>query len=267
MPRHVSLKSTELVDAIKRNDIKTVKQLIADGVDVNAVDQWYRDPLTYALDNYKIAALLLDAGANASLMHAVAQDDLKLVKILVKYGADVNQCDVEWGEEAGEFPLYIAFNESYFEIFKYLLQHGANVHQRCSSGETVVEFALQVYSPNTAPYVKLMLEYGANIPQDKILIMALFDVIEAENIEEVKRIAATGVNLNIVLGGRTPLWAAASHNTYHQKPVNVEIARVLIEAGADVNWRNRYGVSVLHNPMKVGAEEMVKLLIAHGAKV
>jgi len=266
--RRLSWEETELFDAVKAGRINIVKQLIAAGVDVNAVDRWYREPLAYALDNYKIAKLLLDAGARASLMNAIDSDDLKFVKILVKYGVDVNQCHIErWGdEEGGEFPLYMAFNLGHFEIFKYLLQHGANVNQRCSNGETVPEFALEVYNPDIAPYVKLMLKYGANISKEDILIMALFDAIEAENIKEVKRIAATGVDLNTVLGNSTPLWAAAAHNAYHQKPVNVEIARVLIEAGADVNWKNRYGTSVLCIPMKVGAEEMVKLLIVHGAK-
>lgn len=48
---------------------------------------------------------------------------------------------------------------------------------------------------------------------------------------------------------------------------NVEMARLFIKAGGDVNWQNKYGESLLTKTVVKGSPEMVELLISSGANV
>lgn len=64
-----------------------------------------------------------------------------------------------------------------------------------------------------------------------------------------------------IIGG-TPL-----HRLYGHNPENTEMARLLVEAGADVNARDRHGATPLHVAVSQGAVEVVELLLSHGAAV
>jgi len=64
-----------------------------------------------------------------------------------------------------------------------------------------------------------------------------------------------------IIGG-TPL-----HRLYGHNPENTEMARLLIEAGADVNARDMHGATPLHVAVSQGAVEVVELLLNHGATV
>jgi ankyrin repeat protein len=58
--------------------------------------------------------------------------------------------------------------------------------------------------------------------------------------------------------GWTPLWIAACYG-------NLEISKLLLDAGANVNARNRQGSTPLREASLLGATELVRLLLQHGA--
>ncbi|XP_004071585.1 protein phosphatase 1 regulatory subunit 27 [Oryzias latipes] len=66
----------------------------------------------------------------AALHEAVLTGNLEVVKLLVKYGADVHQRD-----EDGWTPLHMACSDGYPEIAKYLLAMGASTEAENESGE------------------------------------------------------------------------------------------------------------------------------------
>ncbi|KAF7221243.1 protein phosphatase 1 regulatory subunit 27 [Nothobranchius furzeri] len=66
----------------------------------------------------------------AALHEAVLTGNLEVVKLLVKYGADVHQRD-----EDGWTPLHMACSDSYPEIARYLLAKGASTEAENESGE------------------------------------------------------------------------------------------------------------------------------------
>lgn len=66
----------------------------------------------------------------AALHEAVLTGNLEVVKLLVKYGADVHQRD-----EDGWTPLHMACSDSYPEIASYLLKLGASTEVENESGE------------------------------------------------------------------------------------------------------------------------------------
>ncbi|XP_020778326.1 protein phosphatase 1 regulatory subunit 27 [Boleophthalmus pectinirostris] len=66
----------------------------------------------------------------AALHEAVLTGNLEVVKLLVKYGADVHQRD-----EDGWTPLHMACSDGYPEIARYLLAMGASTETENENGE------------------------------------------------------------------------------------------------------------------------------------
>ena len=55
--------------------------------------------------------------------------------------------------------------------------------------------------------------------------------------------------------------------TYAARAGNAEAAKLLIAAGADVNTRNKQGITPLHAAAAFASLEVVRILIAAGADV
>ena len=62
-------------------------------------------------------------------------------------------------------------------------------------------------------------------------------------------------------GGNTALWFAAQGPL----PNGVQVVRVLIDAGADVNRQCEHGRTALHMAAAWGHADVVRLLLEHGA--
>ncbi|XP_068605684.1 protein phosphatase 1 regulatory subunit 27 [Brachionichthys hirsutus] len=82
----------------------------------------------------------------AALHEAVLTGNLEVVKLLVKYGADVHQRD-----EDGWTPLHMACSDGYPEIARYLLSKGARTEAENESGEKPAE----LIDPDCKELVKL----------------------------------------------------------------------------------------------------------------
>jgi ankyrin repeat protein len=88
------------------------------------------------------------------------------------------------------------------------------------------------------------------------------------DVEAVRRELAAGVDVDVVNGraangdgGNTALWFAAQGPW----PNGVNIARVLIEAGADVNKQCEHGRTALHMAAAWGHADVVQLLLENRA--
>lgn len=92
---------TPLLKAIKKGDVEQVKNLIAQGVDVNCVNAFDESALGVAVRDGKveIIKLLIAAGADVNrintfqetvLMAAVKDGNLEIVKLLIGAGADIH---------------------------------------------------------------------------------------------------------------------------------------------------------------------------------
>ncbi|MUG98763.1 hypothetical protein F7734_43315 [Scytonema sp. UIC 10036] len=120
-----------LSEAVRENNVEIVRLLIELGAEVNDEDRVLYDnetPLAIAASkgNLAMLKLLIEAGAVVNiplkdpeywtpLMCAVSSGNFDAVKLLVEAGADVNEI-----RDGGNFPLAVAANCDYQEIFAYL---------------------------------------------------------------------------------------------------------------------------------------------------
>ncbi|KAI9768665.1 MAG: hypothetical protein M1835_006827, partial [Candelina submexicana] len=198
---------------------------------------------------------------DTALYTAVRENQPKVVKLLLKYGADKEAIDGRSNEKA----LHAAARGGYLEIISLLLEHGTDIEAATRlKGDTALHIAARVNRPEVA---KLLLEYGANIDAyslahvytalrkaaregylkiSQLLIEHEADIeavsrtkgetalhIAARNghLEIVQYLLERGANVNAATNGakdRTAVQAAVLGRHF-------EVARSLLAAGADVN--------------------------------
>lgn len=151
---------------IKENDIEGVKFEVENGLNFEIFDESGRTPLLYAVKrkNLEAAEILLQNGAKvnnhdnaglAPIHYAIFADNFDMLKLLQKFDANLDE-----KTSVNEFtPLMIAVNEGNSEIFKFLLENGANVHMQNQHGNTALIWSIMEGIPEN---VKLALDYGAS---------------------------------------------------------------------------------------------------------
>jgi ankyrin repeat protein len=143
-----------------------------------------------------------------------------------------------------------------------LLRSGANVNQRSMNGT-----ALEIAAGNgDVEIVQALLRAGAHVHAS-----AVFDAARARDLEMVTTLLATDADLNYQGGvaGNTALMYGISQQS-QSSPAPMQIARLLLEAGADVNRANNNGVTALLLAVQGRSAEnaaMVEGLLARGADV
>lgn len=149
-----SAEETALTSAVLESDIEQVKQLLADGADVNemnSLDQTAIFATTFTEDKLDLdmIELLLKNGANPTisdsegwtLLHdAVYREDQAAIDLLLKYDADINQKDLN-----GESPIFSAIYNSDVKTFKYLMDKGANLLIVNNDGDSLKDVAKDYY--------------------------------------------------------------------------------------------------------------------------
>lgn len=122
---------TRLMEMVDVGAAVEVKKLIAQGVDLNKIEEG-RFPLYLAIKNNStgMVKLLLQSGADVNLVnrddfaktpliYAVEKGDIRIIRLLVENGADVNAKDSE-----GEVVLDYVEQDDY-ELRNYLVDNGA----------------------------------------------------------------------------------------------------------------------------------------------
>lgn len=261
----------KLIDAAMYGNLKQIQQLIAGGVDVNAIASCDRTALSLAIQGGHIPVIqaLLDAGANPNLpdetddglpgtsplMQAAstffATNRPDMVRLLIQRGANVNQQDAE-----GKTALMHALGYSDLGVITALIEAGADLNIRDRDGNTAL---MQAEFTGKSKAVNILKQASAS--QEGLKEVELIQAVERGDVEKIKSLLQEKINVNLRVGETTALCRAAVKGHH-------EIAKLLIAAGADVNQRASEGY---FNPLLYAAYdgnlEVVRVLLEAGADV
>jgi uncharacterized protein len=175
-----------------------------------------------------------------------------IAEVLLQAGADVNA-----QPGGGWTPLHQAVSKSQDEdrdlrVIQVLLDHGADPN--CSvGGSTPLDIAW-------GRAAELLREHAGKIDLNNACRLGL--------VEEVKRILAS--DPGAVLGAKNPQWLlsdAATCSQYGKEADGLEIIRLLIQHGANVNGPGTLPGTPLYCACNGAPVSVIRLLLLHGADV
>ena len=229
----------------------------------------------------------IDSCGFTMLYEAACGDDVNVVSLLLKQGANVNfrYRDTGCGNEYhnGTTPLHNAVKCGNEEIVKLLISYGADVNAVNSQGET----PLMQASSGSSKLVEILLDNGADLNKrvssgSSEGATLLHSAAQAGNYDLIKSLLSKGFNINAKDNkGYTPLhytiygyYIAQHSNTdfidEEEREASLEnikdSAAYLISQGADVNAKGKDGATPLALSVSGGTNEITKILISNGAK-
>ncbi|KAK6365891.1 general transcription repressor [Exophiala oligosperma] len=284
----------DVAEAARSGDIERLTNILRekqeDGIAVEV--------LNYALckaserGHAEIVELLLDNGADIEasdreltpLMEAsTLKNNIEVVRLLLNRGADVN------GGRGYDTPLTFAAGNGYIEVVRELLAAGADPNKMMNDGYSAARAAA---AEGRLDFLKLLMEHGANInvPTSPALPIAasmghkeVFEHLLASGADiEARDVNSYTALMGASAGGHQEMFEELLHRGADPSPVDedgntaltlvsgtrgekVEIAKMLIDSGADVNHANTAGDTALHVAAARGYASMAKALIDAGA--
>lgn len=215
--------------------VDIVKCLLANGSDINALDEIGWRPLTVACFN----------------------GHLDVLNLLAENGAELVIRNTSGGTL-----LHSAASKGNLTIAKRLIELGHPIDLVDNKGVTAIAYAIQKYNPDIAA---LLLDNGANMngkmPYDNLTPFH-FACQRGAAIKLIEKMIEMGVDVNSVVdNNNTALHLLAANNGNHK------VFSVLLQAGANVNARNNKQRTPLHFACEMGNLELINLLIQHKADV
>ncbi|NWW58295.1 ANK2 protein, partial [Ifrita kowaldi] len=253
--------------AARAGNLDKVVEYLKSGIDINTCNQNGLNALHLAAKEGHVGLVqeLLERGSavdsatkkgNTALHIASLAGQAEVVKVLVKEGANINA-----QSQNGFTPLYMAAQENHIEVVKYLLENGANQSTATEDGFTPLAVALQ-QGHNQA--VAILLE---NDTKGKVRLPALHIAARKDDTKSAALLLQNDHNADVqskgcfpLQSGFTPLHIAAHYG-------NVNVATLLLNRGAAVDFTARNGITPLHVASKRGNTNMVKLLLDRGGQI
>jgi ankyrin repeat protein len=241
-----------LVDAARAGDVEAVRALLAGGEDAGAPEADGSTPLLWAAyrADLAMARLLIDTGADPNaandqgatpLWAASENGSAPMAQLLLDAGAAPDAQLL-----SGETPLMVAARGGFAEVVVLLLDAGADVDHAATRRQTALMWAAAARHPKV---VRVLLDHDAAFR------------LRSERWRQMMATEPHGhqpYNRWIPHGGMTALLFAVSAG-------DLVSARLLVEAGADVNDADAWGVSATMLAAHTNHGALVEYLLAEGA--
>jgi ankyrin repeat protein len=278
--------SFPLYSATRIENVAIIKRLIKHGAEIDRTTPigWSSLKCAALQGSLGIVKILLEAGADpntqssefseenewepgrTALMDAAFNGNVPIARELLKHGADVDILNSE-----GRTALHSAVVSANLDMVSLLLQSGAdpdifgNDNERMSA----LDLALRCWAKadqddrggGVTAVLELMLKKG--MPSDDGCLMSTaLNLVAAGHIEVVSILKKHDfeVDPNYLIRGVSYLFFST---ILGDEPA----VDNLIKIGADTNYKNRSGLSVLSMAARSGSIKIVELLIAAGANV
>ncbi len=290
--------TSPLFDAVKNNDLSTLKSLLDKKINANVYDDDSDHILMYAAfyASADCMELLINNGANVNAVNKTLETplmwcnhDLQKTKLLLQHGANVNAIAA-----SGNTALLVAcVGAGQYEIVKFLLDNGADPFAINNKGQTALFRTATFGDTATA---RMLVNKGidinaktlnketametATVNENKEMLYWLLNNGASPNISDaydalpltyagvfndenvVKALLEKTTDLNCLdIDGITPLmWACFNEHS------NPGIIKLLLAKGALVNLRDKKGQTALGWALKKGNTETVAILKKAGAQ-
>ena len=293
-------RSTPLHWAATGGHLEIARLLVERGAKLDVRDNWNNlTPLGWATmiyydhedcpmgdDHQEIREYLLGKGANLDIFSAIALDDRDRANSLIQSNPEVLRQRLGFALDELQ-SLHYAIQENKTEIAELLIRQGADLQAQSYLGVTPLCMAIQQGDRELIQLLR-----NRHVPQDLATLIILKQwsqaqsLIEAEPgflttnslllhytikqglLEATSWLLDRGVDIEIrakyllddFVADLTPLQAAVEANQF-------EIARLLIERGADVNTKTtgELEITALHDAAADGYLDLIRLLVESGA--
>ncbi|GMY24795.1 potassium channel SKOR-like isoform X1 [Fagus crenata] len=227
---------TNVLDIYFYDGRKILNNLL-EGKESNRVKQLESD-ITFHIGKQEAElALKVNSAAN--------NGDLYQLKNFIRTGADPNKTDYD-----GRSPLHLAASKGHEDITLFLIKEGVDINIRDNFGNTPLVEAIKSGHERIA---SLLYKEGASLMVDNPGSFLCTAVSKGDS-DFLKRILSHGIDPNSRdYDHRTPLHVAASEGLY-------VMAQLLLEAGASVFSKDRWGNTPLDEGRMCGNKNLVKLL-------
>lgn len=179
------------------------------------------------------AALLKTDAPNgkSALMVASKQGELHLVKLMVRFGADINEVTATGGT-----PFMFAVLGDHITVADWLYRRGANINARGSNGWSAATIAGAKGQTNMLEW---LIESNANVDSpDVYRFTPLMRAVDNQHEDAVRALLESGrVNVNVV--------DESDNSALHFAVANqqVSVVRLLLNHGANPLLANRDGIT------------------------
>ncbi|XP_061564885.1 ankyrin-3-like isoform X8 [Cololabis saira] len=255
--------------AARAGNLEKALDYLKNGVDINICNQNGLNALHLASKegHVEVVAELIKQGANVdastkkgntALHIASLAGQSDVVKELVTNSANVNA-----QSQNGFTPLYMAAQENHMDVVQFLLDNGSSQSIATEDGFTPLAVALQQGHDQV---VSLLLE---NDTKGKVRLPALHIAARKDDTKAAALLLQNDHNADVeskmmvnrtTESGFTPLHIAAHYG-------NINVATLLLNRGAAVDFKARNDITPLHVASKRGNSNMVRLLLERGGKI
>lgn len=242
-----------LIDQASRGNLKSVRDLINAGVNVDAQDDQKRTALMLASKKGHL---------DTALMYACRHRHLEVVKTLVNAETNLNLQSDQWDCKGYTALIYAAYDGCQ-KIVKALVDAGANVNIK---DELHKRTALIISSEKgDLEIVKVLIDAGADLNVQNIYgKTALIHASRKGYLEIVKTLIQVSANVNLQGQAEWTIeegWTALIHAS---RAGHLEVVKSLIDAEADLHLKTAGGWTALMHASDQGhkEKEVVKVLQA-----
>ena len=294
--------TTPLMWAVSERHLDTVKLLIGSGANVNARSYFVPSAHGRGFEGAvpeapkpNQAVEELAGGWLTPLMFAAREGDLEIARNLVAAGADLNAIAGD-----GKDGLGMAIFNGQYELASFLIDNHVDVNHADAQRFTPLFWAVDrrnmelgtngfpwTVTVDPLPLIKKLLDAGANpnavvnnTPRGRnrnaspriVFASSLHRAAFAGDLELCKLLLSYGADPHAVSSDRESMLEAAAglalipgYQVNHPNAERVELAKLLVSLGEDVNWADAYGITPLMAAANLGDTPLVQYLIDQGA--
>ena len=187
--------------------------------------------------------------------------------------------------EDGWTPLHLAAGRGHLEVVKYLVEKGADVNARNKYGWTPLHCAIEIYGGGIAHFeivpagentfelkekkreassgeiVRYLIKNGADVnAKDNEGYTPLYYAITLEDMESAHILIENGSNVNERTEESTLFHILVAKG-------NLELVKLAVERGANINARDKDGLTLLHYALAGRKTRIFKYLVKKGADI